>query len=199
MIWLDERLFFFINGLAGRSEGVDWFMKLVVGEHFIPVAMVMVLLTMWFLGKDAQVRGRSQRAVWCALTGAGFASAIIQICNWFLNALRPFDIYGVYPAGQVHLLFYQPTDPSFPSNTAAVGFGIAMGAWFGNRKAGYLLFLLAILWSFARVYVGVHFPLDILGGAAIGILSSFAALGVLRIAEPLPTWILKGMRRIYLA
>lgn len=199
MVSLDESLFFFINGLAGRSEGVDWFMKLVVGEQFIPVAIVMVLLAMWFLGKDAQSRERNQRAVWCALIGAGFACAIVWICNRFFEPLRPFDIYGVYPAGQVHLLFYQPTDPSFPSNTAAVGFAFAMGAWFGNRKAGYLLLCLAILWSFARVYVGVHFPLDIVGGAALGMLASFAALGVLRIAEPLPTWILKGLRRIYLA
>lgn len=199
MVWLDERLFFLINGLAGRSDGVDWFMKLVVGEYFIPVAMVMVLLAMWFLGKDARVRERNQRAVWGALIGAGLACAIVQICNWFFDPLRPFDIYGVYPAGQVYLLFYQPNDPSFPSNTAAVGFAFAMGAWFGNRKVGYLFFLLALLWSFARVYCGVHFPLDVIGGAAIGILTSFAALGVLRITEPLPTWILKGMRRIYLA
>jgi undecaprenyl-diphosphatase len=195
MIWLDERLFFLINGLAGRSEALDWFMKLVVGEYFIPVAMVMVLLAMWFLGKDAQLRERSQRAVLCALTGVGFASAFVHVLNNFHDRLHPFEAFP----GDVTLLFYQPTDPSFPANTAAVGFAFAMGTWFGNRKAGYLLFLLAILWSFARVYVGVHYPLDILGGAAIGILSSLAAFAVLRLVEPVPTWLLKGMRRIYLA
>lgn len=199
MISLDERLFFIINGLAGGSPFWDRFMSLVVGDYFIPVAMVMVLLAMWFLGKDAESRERNQRAVWCALIGVGFACLAVQFFVWFgPDRLRPFEAYpALVPL--VESLFYCPTDPSFPSNPAAAGFAFAMGAWFGNRKAGYLLLFLAILWSFARVYAGVHYPLDILGGAAIGIAMSFAALGVLRLAEPLPTWALKGLRRIYLA
>jgi undecaprenyl-diphosphatase len=195
MIGLDERLFLLVNDLAGRSEAFDWFMKLVVGEHFIPVAMVMVIISMWFLGKDALSRERNQRAVLCSILGVGFASAAVSLFNEFFDRPRPFEAYP----GDVTLLFYQSTDPSFPSNVAAVGFAFAMGAWFGNRKAGYLLFLLAILWSFARVYCGVHYPLDIIGGAAIGILASLAALGFLRIIEPIPTWVLKGFRKLYLA
>ena len=89
MIWLDEKLFFLINGLAGRSEAADWFMKLVVGEYFIPVAMVMVLVVMWFLGKDIRQRDRNQRAVWTALIGVGFASAAVALSNHFFDRLRP--------------------------------------------------------------------------------------------------------------
>lgn len=195
MVSLDERLFFLINGLAGKSEALDRFMTLVVGEYFIPVAIVMVLLTMWFLGKDIQRRERNQRAVWYALVGVGFANAIIEVLNNFCESLRPFEAFP----GDVTLLFYQPTDPSFPANAAAAGFAFAMGAWFGNRKAACLILLLAMLWSFARIYVGVHYPLDVVGGAAIGIVATFAAYGFLRLVEPLPTWILKGMRKIYLA
>jgi len=77
MVWLDEKLFFLINGLAGKSGAFDWFMALVVGEHFIPVAMVMVLIAMWFLGKDALRRERNQRAVLCSILGVGFASAAV--------------------------------------------------------------------------------------------------------------------------
>jgi len=195
MISLDERLFFLINGLAGKSAALDWFMTLVVGEYFIPVAIVMVLLIMWFLGQDLKSRERNQRAVWYALVGVGFASAVVQVMNNFYDRLRPFEAYP----GDVTLLFYQPTDPSFPANMAAVGFAFAMGAWLGNRKVGYLILILAVLWSFARVYVGVHYPLDILGGAAIGIVATLAARGFLRLIEPVPTWILNGLRRIYLA
>ena len=74
-----------------------------------------------------------------------------------------------------------------------------MGVWFADRRASVLLLVLAVLWSFARVYCGVHYPLDILGGAAIGIVATFAALGVIRLVEPLPTWVLTIMRRLYLA
>jgi undecaprenyl-diphosphatase len=194
MIWLDEKLFLLINGLAGKSGALDWLMALVVGEQFIPVAMVMVLVAMWFLGKDALHRERNQRAVLCSILGVGFACAAVSLINQFFDRLRPFEAID-----DVTLLFYPPTDPSFPANTAAVGFAFAMGAWFGNRKAGYLLFILAILWCFARVYCGVHYPLDMLGGAAIGILFSFGALGFLRLVEPLVTFFLKLARIHYLA
>ena len=195
MIWLDEKLFFLINGLAGKSETADSFMKLVVGEQFIPVAMVMVLVVMWFLGKDARGRERNQRAVWTALIGVGFASAAVALSNHFFDRIRPFDTYP----GDVTLLFYPPTDPSFPSNSAAVGFAFGMGAWFGNRKAALVILFLAILWTFARVYCGVHYPLDIVGGAVIGIFCSFLALGFLRLIEPLAKWFLDIIRLLYLA
>jgi len=194
MVWLDEKLFFLINGLAGKSGALDWFLALVVGEHFIPVAMVMVLVAMWFLGKDALRRERNQRAVLCSILGVGFASAAVSLINEFFHRLRPFEAFD-----DVTLLFYAPTDPSFPSNTAAVGFAFAMGAWFGNRKAGYLLFILASLWCFARVYCGVHYPLDVLGGAAIGILLSLAALRSLRLIEPVVAGLLRLARILYLA
>jgi undecaprenyl-diphosphatase len=194
MIWLDEKLFLLINGLAGKSGALDWLMALVVGEQFIPVAMVMVLVAMWFLGKDAIHRERNQRAVLCSILGVGFACAAVSLINQFFDRLRPFEALD-----DVTLLFYPPTDPSFPANTAAVGFAFAMGAWFGNRKAGYLIFALAILWCFARVFCGVHYPLDVLGGAAIGILFSFAALRFLRLIEPLIAFFLKLVRIHYLA
>ena len=194
MIWLDEKLFLLINGLAGKSGAFDLLMKLLVGEHFIPVAMVMVLVAMWFLGKDTIHRERNQRAVLCSILGVGFACAAVSLINTFFDRLRPFEALN-----DVTLLFYPPTDPSFPANTAAVGFAFAMGAWFGNRKAGYIIFVLAIIWCFARVYCGVHYPLDILGGAAIGIIFSFAALGFLRLIDPLVTLLLKLARIHYLA
>ncbi len=195
LIELDERLFFLINGLVGRSAWFDQFMTLVVGEYFIPLLLAMVLFVLWFSGINAQARERNQRAIFCAATGLGFAAAVVKLMNLGLDRLRPFEAYP----DTVNLLFYACTDPSFPSNSTAIAFAFATGAWFGNRKAGALLFILAIAWSFARVYCGAHYPLDIIGGAAIGILVTFAALWVLRLVEPLPTWILKGMRRIYLA
>ncbi|MGB2854666.1 MAG: phosphatase PAP2 family protein [Dehalococcoidia bacterium] len=195
LIELDERLFFLINGLAGRSTGFDRFMTILVGDYFIPLLMSMVLFALWFLGKDAQARERNQRTVFCTAAGVGFAAAVVKLMNLGLDRLRPFEAHP----DTVNLLFYACTDPSFPSNSAAAAFAFATGAWFGNRKAGALLFLLAIVWSFTRVYCGIHYPLDIIGGAAIGILVAYAAVWVLRLVEPLPTLVLKGMRRIYLA
>jgi undecaprenyl-diphosphatase len=195
LIELDERFFFLINGLAGRSAGFDRFMSILVGDYFIPLLLAMVLFALWFVGKDAQDRERYQRTIFSTATAVGFACGVVKLMNLGLDRLRPSEAYP----GTVNLLFYTCTDPSFPSNSTAAAFAFAMGAWFGNRKAGALLFFLAILWSFARVYCGVHYPLDIIGGAAIGILITYPAIWVIRLVEPLPTWVLRIMRRIYLA
>ena len=195
MISLDERLFFLINGLAGRCPACDQAMALFVSDYFIPLTLSVVVFALWFTGKDATTRERNQRAIFTTATGIGFACAIVKLMNLGIDRLRPFEAYP----DQVNLLFYMCTDPSFPANSAAVAFAFAMGAWFADRRASVLLLVLAVLWSFARVYCGVHYPLDILGGAAIGIVATFAALGVIRLVEPLPTWVLTIMRRLYLA
>ncbi len=191
----DKTLFFWINDLAGKVPIIDSFMRLVGNDYFILACMALVVFALWFSGRDPEHRERNQRAVWCALIGVGFACAIVSITNAFYDRPRPFDMYP----GEVELLFYRPTDPSFPSNIAATAFAFASGIWLGNRRVGYFLLLPAFIVGFARVFIGVHYPFDILGAALAGITASLGALLVLRIFEPLPTWILKGMRRLYLA
>ena len=81
------------------------------------------------------------------------------ILNMFYFRPRPFVELDV------NLLFYQPTDSSFPANSAAAAFGIAFGIWGVNRRLGWFAIAVAGLYGLARVYVGVHYPLDILAGA----------------------------------
>ena len=49
-----------------------------------------------------------------------------------------------------------------------------MAIYFYNKKWGIVFFVAAILMALARIVAGVHYPLDILGGAAVGILSAYA-------------------------
>ena len=175
----------------------DWLMKLLGDDYFIFTIMALILVSLWVGFRSASQRELNQRAVFCAGFGVGLACAAIHLFMAFgPDRLRPYDAY----LALVTLLTYGRTDPSFPSESAAVALAFATGVWLNKRRRlGVIMLLMAALLCFARVYVGVHYPLDILGGAAIGILASFAALGVLRLFEPLPTWLLKGMRRIYLA
>lgn len=68
-----------------------------------------------------------------------------------------------------HPLVHAPTDPSFPSGHTTVSFAAAAVLVYFKPRLALPLFLLAAAIGFSRVYVGVHYPFDILGGAAFGL------------------------------
>ncbi|MFQ5924668.1 MAG: phosphatase PAP2 family protein [Dehalococcoidia bacterium] len=191
----DATVFFWINGLAGKVPFLDGIMRVLASDYLIPLVFTLAIFALWFSGRDAESRWTNQRAALCALIAMGFANIVIEISNVFYDRLRPFELYP----DAVNLLFYQPTDPSLPANTAAIGFAFAMGTWLINRRVGLFLLIPTLLLCFARVFVGVHYPLDIIAGAAIGIITGFAALLALWIGKPIPTLTLKLARKLYLA
>jgi undecaprenyl-diphosphatase len=88
------------------------------------------------------------------------------------------------PAPLVHV----PHTPSFPSGHAATSFACAATlARFAPRRVAVMLYVLAALIAYSRVYVGVHYPLDVLGGAVLGLVIAIAL-------RPLPE-VLQRLRR----
>ena len=80
----------------------------------------------------------------------------------------------VYP--QPKPLVHVPHSGSFPSGHATAAFACAtVIAWRAPRLA-FPAFVLAGAIAWSRVYVGVHWPLDVLGGAALGLLIATALL-----------------------
>jgi len=86
-------------------------------------------------------------------------------------------------------LVHVPNDPSFPSGHASTSFACAaVLAWLTPMPA-VPLFVLAVLIAFSRVYEGVHYPLDALGGAALGLVVATALrllAGARRRSRPAP-------------
>ena len=190
---VDAEIVLWLNQWAGRSATLDAIEKLIVSDYFIPVSMSLCLLAMWFVGKDTRTRDAHQRAVLRALIAVGFANLVVLMLNQHYFRDRPFADH------ELTLLFYQPTDSSFPANPAAVAFAMASGMWEGSRKLGAFLYGLATLWGLSRVYAGVFYPSDVVAGAVIGVgISHLVAFG-LSLIEPIPTLVLRAARTLHLA
>jgi membrane-associated phospholipid phosphatase len=93
-----------------------------------------------------------------------------------------------YLAHQVSLLISPTADTSFPSDHATLGFAVAVLVWRYNRRTGAALLLLALVLALARIFVGAHYPSDVLGGAVLGTLTSMA-IAVLSESSPMRNWL----------
>ncbi len=89
---------------------------------------------------------------------------VVEIIRWFWQRSRPFV------NNNVNLLITH-NEASFPSGHAAFFFAIATIVYLYNKKIGIFFFVSAFLISLARVFCGIHWPLDILAGAIVGIFS----------------------------
>ena len=190
---IDEEVVLWLNQWAGRSQVLDETVELLVGDHFIPVLISLCLLAMWFVGRDLQSRESHQRAVLISIISMGFASLAVLILDQYFFRDRPFVDH------EITLLFYQPTDSSFPAHPAAVGFAMAAGMWQANRRMGAFLFGLAALWGLSRIFSGVFYPSDVVAGGAIGVGVSYLVAVGFRLIEPLPTMVLRVTRTLHLA
>ena len=204
----DETLFSWINGLGGHVAIIDRIVSGLADDYFMIIAMCLVLVGMWFGTHNPEERQRNQIAVLKAMASLGIASAFVALANLIFvgadkfpgtliheifNRPRPFDASSGIT---VNLLFYRPTDPSFPSNLAAVVFGLALAVWLMNRKTGNWLLGMAVVACLARVYVGVHYPSDILGGLAFavaGVAFAYFLFWALSPLMRLVRWILKAL------
>lgn len=163
-------------------------------DYFLPVAMSLVLLGLWFAGRSQPILERHQKAVIAAFVAIGLTNLLIKFINWNFFRLRPFQVLE-----DVRLLFYQPTDSSLPSNSVAVAFTMVAAIMLANRRGGTVLLVMASLLSLARIYMGVHFPLDVIAGAALGTISGLFISRLVAVAEPWPGLILALLRRVFLA
>ena len=92
---------------------------------------------------------------------------IVEIIRYFLPRPRPFV------ENHINLLLDKINQLSFPSGHAAFHFALSAIIYHYNKKAGIGFFIASFLMCLARVFVGVHWPSDILAGAAVGIFSAW--------------------------
>ena len=152
---MDDRLFEAINGLAGQSALLDAVMKAVAS--FGPYVLLGLVALLWLMPRPTTPRPVERRLVVYAVATAALALAFNQVLGQLWDRPRPFV------AHQVTLLISASHDSSFPSDHAALGFGLALPVLLRRRDWGFALLGGALVLGFARVYVGAHYPGDIAG------------------------------------
>ena len=175
---LDQNALEALNGFfIDRSSIVDSIFKFLA-VYFIYLLPI-ILILMWFLITKKERRiALVMSMVSLVISVFGINKLISQL--WF----RPRPDLSI--VGLKEVFFHRP-DFSFPSDHASALFAITFTLYlFGYKKAANWFLIYSILITFARVVIAVHYPLDIVGGAAVALTGS---LIVYWLKEPLEKFI----------
>ena len=142
----------------------DIFMPIITNKKNWTLPIIgLIFLLGFFSGPKGKI------ALTVLIISLSFTDAICaQILKPFFERIRPSHLN----LEEVNLLTSKGGKWSMPSNHAANMFSLAIVLSYFYKKYKPLLFLLAILISFSRVYVGVHFPGDVIVGGFIGVFIS---------------------------
>jgi membrane-associated phospholipid phosphatase len=177
LIHLDKEFFKLING-QWTNPFFDWIMPWLRNSNmWIPLYLFLVLLIAINLKKQG-FWIIAFAIITVALTD-GISSKILKP---YFGRLRPCNDPDM--ASMVRfLLSYRPGNGSFTSSHAANHFGIAMFLYITLKKYFGKWMLLFFVWAFficyAQVYVGVHYPGDVIGGGILGCLLGYGTAFIL--------------------
>lgn len=127
-------------------------------------ALFVLILVALFAAVWGRLRTTARRAAVAAAASAGVALLVGQVVSRLVERPRPF----VAHPDLVHLFAPHVADASFPSDHATAAFAIATAVLLRHRAWGAVLLAAAAALAASRVVIGVHYPLDVLGGAALG-------------------------------
>lgn len=177
-LW-DTQLFLFLNGFY--SPFFDGFMFAVSAKlTWIPLYMAVLFIVIKYWKRES---------IWIVLALVFCIVIADQISSGLIKELvqRPRPSRANELQGMVHLVNgYAAGRFGFVSSHAANAFGFALltTLLFRNRAYSYVIFFWAILVAYSRIYLGVHYPFDILGGALVGTFAAFVCFFAIKKLRP---------------
>ena len=178
IIEIDKQIMVFLNKTISNPI-FDFIMPIITNQNFLVFfGLILIGYLAYFGGK----RGRI--TIVLLLIAASFSDAIcFQIIKPWVGRIRPSHEFYEY----INLLVSKGGKYSFPSNHAANSFVFATVLSYFYDKNRISLYILASTIAFSRVYVGVHYPLDIIFGSIIGYIISWIILSL---------WVIIKMREL---
>ncbi|WP_369899658.1 undecaprenyl-diphosphatase [Bacillus manliponensis] len=181
---MNYRIFRIINCLAGRNVTLDTLM--IFMSKRTSLLYTFLLVFMWFRNKSYK------KLVLFAGVSVGFSLVINRLIQLFYFKPRPFVVH------RVRLLIPSKHNSSFPSKHTILVFALATSILRRDRLFGSIMWFLAILTGFSRIWVGHHYPFDIVGSAFIGTLTSTAIDAITDVFKLFLNWIIKLYKNLSL-
>jgi undecaprenyl-diphosphatase len=159
---MNEQIFTIIHSLAGRNASVD---RLIIFCAEQLGLLLFVAWVLWFLYAYRKSSWYYAEHLALVLSPATISWIVAEIVKEAVHSARPFAVLSD-PAP----LYLYLGSHAFPSGHAAFFFGLAFALLFEHRRAGAAFLVGAFLVGLARIAAGIHWPIDILGGALLGFL-----------------------------
>jgi undecaprenyl-diphosphatase len=156
-----------LNDFLFRHDGVEDPLLFYVNAS---EALFVATLAVVFLAARGWRHTGWRRAAVAAVLSAGLGLAVGKLISELVDRARPF---AADPGG-VHLFAHHAADAGFPSDHATAAFAIATAIVLRKRGWGIFALVAATVLSLGRVALGVHYPSDVMAGAAVGAAAALA-------------------------
>jgi membrane-associated phospholipid phosphatase len=166
---LNLSIFHAINGFCGRSVSLDRLVSNLDAFGLKGIAISGVFGVLWFKPGEDQARRHE------VLVATLVAMSLTILAIRGISLLAPYEVRPMFTPDigyRAPLYKFMPTQEDwscFPSDQAGMMFSLTVGCWFASRLAASLMTIFSIVSMLARVYVGGHYPGDVLIGALVGI------------------------------
>ncbi len=162
----DTIIFFFINKSL-QNRFFDVTMPFITDKAFL----LFIPFFAWFFFKE---RRKAVLVLILSFVSLALTDWCAEMLKHFFERLRPYNALE-----GVHLLVGRSGSYSMPSSHASNAFAFVIPfVIFLKNRARYFLFIIALIVIFSRIYVGVHYPSDVIAGSLLGVLSALSVIGL---------------------
>lgn len=161
---VNTRWYLEVNRLARQTPWAHGFMATY--SHFVGIGLLaLVLLGAWWAARSAARPARAVAGVLWAAAGTVVAWLVAhEVLKPLVAERRPY-----LALAHVEVLLSRTHGYSFPSGHATVAGAVIVGLFLARRYvAAWTATLLGLFLAFGRIYTGMHYPFDVLGGLAFG-------------------------------
>ncbi|WP_026888325.1 phosphatase PAP2 family protein [Clostridium beijerinckii] len=155
---MNMEIFNLINNLANKNTILDKMM--IFFSEYGPYISMAVIVVVFILGLKQRKYENRKIAV---------STVVVTVINMIINIIvrSIFHVDRPFVHNNVNLLLPHDSASSFPSNHATGTMSIALGLEKYNKLLSRILIILSIIIGYSRVYVGHHYPMDVIGAYII--------------------------------